>query len=369
MTKSLKLPLLASREAPLELCVYCPKLCRAACPVADVEARETVTPWGKMSAAWMVARGDLPLDEAHAAPAWACSGCLACRERCDHKNPVANTLYDARADFFDQAPAAVRVVAERQQVRETEQGVALDDLGKRVGGAVDASSRTGLMIGCAYLRQEPSTAEDALRVAAELLGPVRLVRSCCGAPLQHAGDRKGQHRVESQLKREAGGLERLVVVDPGCALRAKELGLPAQTLVSVAAKRLQSLQPLEDGATTAGPVRWHDPCQLGRGLGQYDEPRAVLTRLLGRAPLELSRSRGEAVCSGGGGLLPVTAPETSAAMADARLGDHVELGGGTLVTGCASSLRRFRTRAAALPERGRPRVVDLMTLIRQSLSS
>src|SRR5271166_3817655 len=90
------LPVLEPRRAALEKCVFCPKLCRSACPVSNAEPRETITPWGKMSLTWMAAHGDVPVDGAHAAPAWACTGCHACREVCDHKNPVADVLLDAR---------------------------------------------------------------------------------------------------------------------------------------------------------------------------------------------------------------------------------------------------------------------------------
>ncbi|MDC3911918.1 (Fe-S)-binding protein, partial [Raoultella planticola] len=58
-------------------------------------------------------------------------------------------------------------------------------------------------------------------------------------------------------------------------------------------------------------VRIHDSCHLGRGLGLYDPPRAILGAILGRAPDEFVHRRDEAVCSGGGGLLPVTARETA----------------------------------------------------------
>src|SRR5690606_21614357 len=56
MTDQLKLPLLAAHDEALQKCVYCPKLCRTACPVSNVEATETVTPWGKMSLAYFAAR-------------------------------------------------------------------------------------------------------------------------------------------------------------------------------------------------------------------------------------------------------------------------------------------------------------------------
>src|SRR5215472_15353459 len=92
-----RLPTLEARREALETCVFCPKLCRSACPVSNAEPRETITPWGKMSMAHFAAHGDVPLDHSHAAPAWACTGCYACREACDHRNDVASTLFDARA--------------------------------------------------------------------------------------------------------------------------------------------------------------------------------------------------------------------------------------------------------------------------------
>src|SRR5450631_2259800 len=91
------LPALEVRRGALEKCVFCPKLCRSACPVSNAEPRETITPWGKMSMAYFAAHGDVPLDASHAAPAWACTGCYGCREACDHKNEVAPTLLEARA--------------------------------------------------------------------------------------------------------------------------------------------------------------------------------------------------------------------------------------------------------------------------------
>src|SRR6185436_16391209 len=102
----------------------------ASCPVSNAEHSETVTPWGKMSLAFFAARGDVPVDAEHAAPAWACSGCYACRERCDHKNEVATVLTDARAEMFaaGAAPEAARAVAERFTDRALENSQAIEAL-------------------------------------------------------------------------------------------------------------------------------------------------------------------------------------------------------------------------------------------------
>src|ERR1700727_3878084 len=96
-----RLPTLEARRAELETCVFCPKLCRTACPVSNVEPTETLIPWGKMTAAYLVAHGDVPATESFARTSLACTGCYACRELCDHKNDVTGTLLAARAAEAD----------------------------------------------------------------------------------------------------------------------------------------------------------------------------------------------------------------------------------------------------------------------------
>jgi Fe-S oxidoreductase len=118
---------------------------------------------------------------------------------------------------------------------------------------------------------------------------------------------------------------------------------------------LDSLPP-PPGEARFGEVRYHDACQLGRGLGEYDAPRALLERALGRPPREFRQNRGAARCSGGGGLLPTTRPETASQIAAERVREHERLGGGKIVTACARSLTQFRAAGAD--------AVDLVTVIR-----
>lgn len=361
---ALQLPLLARREAELETCAYCPKLCRAACPVSNAEPRETLIPWGKMTTAFHLARGDVPMDASHAAPAWACTGCLGCRELCDHKNEVAPTLLDARADLFEAsvAPAAATRIAANWALRSEIVAAQTNSLAERTG-ATTASAKVALLVGCAYVDRAPEVAADAVFAARTLVGEdVRLVASCCGAPLLHAGDRRGFEGAARALGESLRDVERVLVVDPGCA-RVVQDELPrlsvatpkTELFVDLAEAALARLAP----ASTPGPVRYHDPCQLGRGLGRYEGPRRILQRVTGAPPRELPRSRERGACSGAGGLLPVTLPETSRAIADAVLAEHHADGGGTLVTACASSLRRFRSRGED--------AVDLVTLVARAL--
>jgi Fe-S oxidoreductase len=345
------LPLLEPHRAELETCVFCPKLCRSACPVSSAEPRETVTPWGKMSLAWMAAHGDVPADGSHAAPAWACTGCFACREACDHRNPVADVLLDARDALVraGAAPAAsTRILSrfERHDARTREKT-------RRLAAAhagTSAAARDALLVGCTYVRGAPREARDAVDAAAALLGrPMAVVEGCCGLPLRLAGDREAFARHARGFARALEGKDTLTIADAGCAFalarRYPEAGVriwpTVETLVELAARRVATFSPSRvDGASAR--VLWHDPCQLGRGLGVYEAPRSVLHRVLGRAPDEFAGAREHAACSGAGGLLPATMPETAAAIARARVADA---DGATIVTGCASSLLALRRAA------------------------
>jgi len=356
MSQRPRLPLLVGAQKALETCGYCPKLCRSTCPVSNVEAREALIPWAKISSAWLSARGDLPLDRDTALTGWGCSGCHRCTDFCEHKNPVADTLYAARAEYRDAglAPEVVQASERRQGLRISEAAATLTELAQVPG--VHSNARVALLVGCAYLRKARSEARAMVRSVVALLGPVRLVSGCCGAPLLHAGDRAGFDAARAQIAEQTKSAHTFVVGDPGCALALNGTG--ALPFVRLAADHGDELRKIP-GFGEAAPVRFHDPCALGRGLGEYQAPRVVLGRALGRAPDEFELQRESAECSGGGALLPISMPESSARIADSRLRAHDQAGGGTLVTACASSLRRFRAQ-------GTP-AVDIASIVAQSL--
>ena len=364
--------LLDQRKRNLELCAYCPKLCRAACPVSNAEQREALIPWGKMTTAYLVARGDFKADSEQASTAWACTGCLACRQNCDHRNEVAATLVQARQSYFEQglAPAAAKRVSEQYETTAAEYEAAINLYASQASEFV---SPTGvpLLIGCAYGRFFQDESILAIKVAATLLGErVRPLTLCCGRALRDAGDETSYLRARANLIESIGSAQRIVALDPGCVgslvapvnpgetvFHIRPTQIKVDLLIKLAAEQLDRLSPLPKRTT---PVRYHDPCKLGRGLGVYREPRAILTRLLGAPPAEFLFSGEQSHCSGAGGLLPLTMPETSKAITTDRLAEHADHGGGELVTACASSLRAFRDAGA--------QASDLISLIASGLA-
>jgi Fe-S oxidoreductase len=205
------------------------------------------------------------------------------------------------------------------------------------------------LLGFSYAIRAPKEAHDAILSAVSLLrAPVALVDRCCGLPLLLAGDEEGFSHAARGMALRLERYERLVVVDPGCAQtirqryaqRGAKVGASVQTLVELASENLELIGQVRQRDEL--PVRYHDSCQLGRGLGVYEAPRAILRKILGRACDEFSYAKELAYCCGAGGLLPVVEPETAKGIARARVAEHESLGGGRIVTACGSSFSMLK---------------------------
>lgn len=361
----LRLPLVEPHAREHEYCAYCPKLCRFACPVATVEGRETTTPWGKMTSLHHVAHGNLELDEPVADSWYGCTGCMRCMTFCDHDNEVANAMNAARAEAVQArvAPAAAYSVIEEHAARSQRAADAAQDL---FGGGPDRGNVT-FVPGCTACVLRPDDARAAYAATQALIdGRVRVAADqCCGLPLLEAGDPDGFVSSAKRFLDRVATSDEVVFQDPGCLhalmVQAPRFGLEhdiTMTHISeLAARNLDRLAPV----SLEGSVRYHDPCKLGRGLGVYDEPRAVLSKILGRAPEEFHQHRDKSECCGAGGQLPRTAPESAGAIAREKHHAHELVGGGTLVTACPGSAHQLGS-----VEGGSP-IVSLSALIAQAL--
>jgi Fe-S oxidoreductase len=341
-------------DLALRLCTYCPKMCRFSCPVSEASGRETVTPWGKMSA---LKRGE-ESPGAEAALAYACTGCLRCQRYCAHGVDVPEALFPGREGALSRgeapegAKSAVRSFAQREAA---------------LAGLVSGwpAGPVGFHPGCGALAAR-HLAEDA-RAVLEKLAPGEVGAAaagrppCCGYPLYAAGALpEFRAHARSVAARLTGPL---VVLDPGCAFTFKALyprhgaALPAgvETLPELVARRL----PAAPRAKAVRP-RYHDACHLGRGLGVYEAPRRALAWAAGAPPAELALSGDDALCSGGGGLLPKTDPETAAQIArDAAALAAESAEGGPIVTACPGA-RKMLAGAGA-------EAVDFVSFIRKAL--
>ena len=305
----------------MALCAYCPKMCRAVCPVGLAEARETVTTWGKMWLAYRCVEHGAAIDSEVARVFDACTGCGACTAFCEHAVDAGSALFEMRREAYaaGASPRAV-VLADR-----------FDRDGQLVDGAAAAyhNEVTGavgpavLLVGSAALFGRPGLAALAQRVLHDVgvqAGPLArpLATTDAGAHLLWAGlhgrfDRHAQklcaalaqHETVVCLAPEDAYLLSVVYPHRGHRVRPR-----ITTVIEELALRLDRI-PQRPGPTLA----YHDPCFLGRRLGVYSAPRRVIERVLGEPPLEFAWNREHAECVGGGGLYPHSNPAGAQAAA------------------------------------------------------
>lgn len=75
-----------------------------------------------------------------------------------------------------------------------------------------------------------------------------------------------------------------------------------KSIIEVTLEKIKDGTIRVDPETHPYPVIYHDPCNLGRKSGVYDEPRELLARVC-KEVVELNPNRENAVCCGGGGGL------------------------------------------------------------------
>ncbi|MCA1826779.1 MAG: (Fe-S)-binding protein [Myxococcales bacterium] len=321
-----------------ELCEFCPKMCRFACPVSEATGREALTPWGKVSLAVLVGREP----DASAALAFAgCSGCHRCAVYCAHDNDVPAILDAARA-------AAVRAGVAPQAWTELPARFSALGHGETADlAAVHATLRSGhgdalLFAGCDALAQGGQEAREALFVAKAFGAPLGIAPAlCCGLKLQEAGHPELHLAHATRVRRNLGQKPvHLVFLQPSCARSVQEWPLPegsrVEHVTSYLARALAALPDRSRPPPLAETLVWHDPCGLARGLSELTAPRALLSAAL-KDFREPPRTGVDTSCCGAGGLLPRTLPDVAAKMAEER---KTELGGPAVTSspGCAAAL-------------------------------
>lgn len=169
---------------------------------------------------------------------------------------------------------------------------------------------------------------------------------CCGFPLLGAG--LGGHLdalIENNVNAvKARGAKQVVFACPSC-YRMWHEHYPPRVGIAHVTEFLSGLVgsgrlKLHELDLT---VTYHDPCDLGRGAGQYDAPRQILRAIPGVRLVELAACRGECSCCGGGGNLEMIDAGLSARIAGNKIEEVRATGAQAVVTACQQCVRTMTT--------------------------
>lgn len=304
----------------------------------------------------------------------ACTSCGACTVACPASIDARKGIIKGRQSYFelekDMLPehdallAGVRNYDNPWQMPRARKARWAKRLGLKYTGEVL------YFAGCSTSLLFPDTAVDAVRllraagVEPAYLGPGE---KCCGATAGKLGD-----RVLSRGRAEAcfedfsrAGARTVVVTCPGCmaALNSHPDLLERHGVEVLHISQFLSREVDGIGlgqVTDLGKVAYHDPCDLGRDQGVFDEPRRLIEAATGSPLVELPFERENAACCGAGSGVRSGFEELARAIGLARIDMAVSAGADTVVTACPWCVQNLRECQEGSP---RVKVVDLVELL------
>lgn len=203
----------------------------------------------------------------------------------------------------------------------------------------EGEGKVGYFAGCmTLLTPRTMTAMERIFTAAgeEVWWADRNGGVCCGRPLKLSGETDSARRMmeyNTQLFRRHG-IRTLVTSCPICLkVFREEYRLDGIRVIHHSQYILELLSAgrlrLERGAAS---YAYHDPCELGRGSGIYDEPRRVI-EAVGRL-LEPAHTREDALCCGSSVANTVISDGDQVRIATSVAGELTATGADAIVTAC-----------------------------------
>ena len=191
---------------------------------------------------------------------------------------------------------------------------------------------------------------------------------CCGFPLLGAGmldhaKELIEHNIEAVKEK---GATQVVFACPSCYQMWREhYDHPFE--IFHATQFLEKL--LKEGKVPLREkkikVTYHDPCDLGRGAGEYRAPREVLKMLPGVEFVELAKNQKECQCCGGGGNLEMIDANLSAEISKRKIDQVLETGADAVISACQQCVRTMATHTRR--NKVKLKVMDITQLIHQQL--
>ena len=218
---------------------------------------------------------------------------------------------------------------------------------------------------------------DAVRVLKALgveLGYMGADEPCCGAPLYHMGLRNefAANAEKACEKLKSSGVRKIISIVPSCTHALRNLfpktvpgfDIEVRHFIEIVAGKIEQVKLKYP---QKAKVVYHDPCQLGRYMGLFEQPRHVLRSIHNVELVETEWTSGEwSTCCGGGGGFEAVFPDMSQTLATNRVKELAETGADIIATHCPGCLMQLRSGLKQL-KKGNIEVVDLATLIARSL--
>ena len=370
------------------ICAHC-GYCRVECPIYEQIGWESGSPRAKMSIAGKVA-DNKQLSKEEIARVFECTLCGRCRVDCATRIDTVEVWKHLREAIAarGEAPENLKTLSKTIEEHSNITGDAQENREMWLDALDDESykqhigkkAKTLYFTGCsgalypqvygisqAFVQILDKAGEDYTLLGAK--------ESCCGFPLIAAGEpKKVKEQMMKNLEQIAElGVETVVFTCPSCYHTFRDT-YPEKLGKEIPFKVMHSTQLLAEYIRDEKlelhelneQVTYHDPCDLGRNTGIYDEPRYVLNHIPGLNFTEMVNIRENANCCGGGGNLEAGDAELVGRIAGKRIQEIMDTGAKTVVSGCQQCKRTLQVNARK--QKARVKVMDLTEIILKSLN-
>ncbi len=317
--------------------------CQAVCPVYGATLRPGLNARGKMLLLKEVMDRRIDLSDELIETLFQCTTCASCTNSCPSGVKVAEIIKAARKDMVNIGschPAFKgmnEVLSKYPNIYAEEEAV---DFGREKKAQADYV----FFAGCVGLYREDEATEAALGLLDRLGVNYTLIEEvCCSGVLEDVGFPLNDTLVQTNIDRIlATGASTVITGCPYCArtLNNKVQYAPLRAKGVIIMHISQLLKDFDLKVTTGKRVTYHDPCDLGRHCGIYEEPRDTIRKV---APnfVEMPRHHAEALCCGSGGGVRGAYAQNSILMARRRLQDAEETGAEVVLTECNSCVHNL----------------------------
>jgi len=352
---------------------------------------DTVCPWNRVTTFSMrkiVRQATFGLTEIESEDIWRCTTCGRCPQQCPRDVKQIESVVSLRriATEYGVFPTPVKPIRTASASLVAEGNPLNEEREKRADWAKELSVKTfteGMEIlyfpGC-YLSYDPRLKKVARATAGILkqagvdFGILGTKENCCGESIRKTGDEELFKRLARENIKNFidNGVKKIVVSSPHCYHTFKNEYPEFQVNFEVVHISQYLFELIGDGKLELKKeyekkVTYHDPCYLGRHNGIYDEPREILNKIPGLGLLEMSDSRVDSLCCGGGGGRIWMETKKGERFSDIRLEQAIDVGAEVLVTSCPYCIANFEDSRLTLDVTEKIEVKDITEIIQEAI--
>jgi heterodisulfide reductase subunit D len=359
--------------------------CMPSCPVYLVEKKESAAPRGRNAITRAVIEGRLELSPETEKSIFSCLGCGACRKVClsavetkelvfrDRECQVNEGIYPKIADRLASFLEKQHNISDDDNEERGEWQEMIKDLPE--SAFEKQKAEVLFFVGCVasffpMAQKIPANMAKIMNKAEVDFAILGGEEWCCGFPLIGAGmpDKMNDLKKHNLEKLKELGAKAVVFTCPSCFHTWKHLYQPEGISLFHASQFIDHL--IKEGKITFAKdlnttVTYHDPCDLGRNSGVFEEPRNVIKAIPGVRLTELPNNRALSRCCGGGGNVEMVNPDLSAKIAQMKVDEILSTGADIAVSACQQCLRTIATRARR--EKIDLKVKDLTELVLEAM--